>query len=284
MDGAFWRERLDTVLNAHHPEPARAARRIRPPRLAQAAAADAAAPHPGRQPRHLDPGVLGFRRRQVDRGGELRAPPPPRRDHRGADRRHRRRSREGAGAGRLPELLVSRPRAGQALDQPPRPPRALLRRPHARRRDRLLTRRPAGARLLDVMLRYVDHIAHRARSGSRPEARLLRPPGDRAGAGQALPPDRRQEAPRPRRLLHRRARAAAAALFRRRGGGARRRSEEVLVQELRVQPVAQAGPRAGQGRRPRGPRDVHVHRDGRSRRRARRRARSSAPAKRCGRT
>ena len=53
MDGAFWRERLDTVLNAHHSEPARAARRIRHPRLAQAAAAGAAAPHPGRQPRHV---------------------------------------------------------------------------------------------------------------------------------------------------------------------------------------------------------------------------------------
>ena len=27
IDGAFWRERLETVLDAHHPEPARQARR-----------------------------------------------------------------------------------------------------------------------------------------------------------------------------------------------------------------------------------------------------------------
>ena len=72
--------------------------------------------------------------------------PPPRRDDRGADRRDRRRSRQGAGARRLSELLVSRPRARQALDQPPRQSRALLRRPHARRRHRLLPGdRPAEA-------------------------------------------------------------------------------------------------------------------------------------------
>ncbi len=59
-------------------EPACAARRARHSRVAEAAQAGAAAPHPGRQPRHVDPGVLGLRHRQVDRGGELRAPPPPR--------------------------------------------------------------------------------------------------------------------------------------------------------------------------------------------------------------
>ena len=53
---------------------------------------------------------------------------------------------------------------------------------------------------------------------------------------------------------------------------------------LRIQPVAPAGPRADQGRRPRGPRDVHVHRHGRPRRRPRRRRRCSAPARRSGTT
>ena len=33
IDGAFWRERLDTVLDAHHPEPAREARGGRHPRI-----------------------------------------------------------------------------------------------------------------------------------------------------------------------------------------------------------------------------------------------------------
>ncbi len=81
----------------------------------------------------------------------------------------------------------------------------------------------------------------------------------------------RQEAPRPRRLFHRRARPPAAALFRRRGRGARRRPGEILVPHLRIQPVAQAGARAGQSHRPCGARDVHVFGDGRSRRRTRRR-------------
>ena len=49
-------------------------------------------------------------------------------------------------ARRLPELLVHRPRDRQALDQPARQPRALLRRPHAGGRDRLLPGdRPAAA-------------------------------------------------------------------------------------------------------------------------------------------
>ena len=82
-------------------------------------------------------------------------------------------------------------------------------------------------KLLDVMERYVDHIAADLRHRAGPEARLLRPPGDRAGADQALPPHRRAEAARPRHLLHQRARPAAA-LFRRRGVRARRRPGEVL--------------------------------------------------------
>ena len=62
-------------------------------------------------------------------------------------------------------------------------------------------------RFLDIMERYVDHIAGDLRNRTRPEARLLRPPGDRARALQALPADRRQAPARPCPLLHRRARA-----------------------------------------------------------------------------
>ena len=79
-------------------------------------------------------------------------------------------------------------------------------------------------KLLDVMCRYADHIASMLRPGARQEEGLLRPRGDRAGAGQARPRHRRAALSRPRQLLHRRARPAAA-LFRRGGAGARRRSE-----------------------------------------------------------
>ena len=104
----------------------------------------------------------------------------------------------------------------------------------------------------------------------RPEARLLRPPGDRAGADQALPADRREEASRPGGLFHQRARPPAA-LFRPGSGRARRKPQGFLGEELRVQPVAQAGARADQGGRPRGAGDVHVFRHGRPRRRTERR-------------
>ena len=121
-----------------------------------------------------------------------------------------------AAARRLSELLVPRPRAGKALDQPPRQPRTLQCRPPARRRHRLFPGHRQSP-LLDIMQRYVDHIASVFGPDAGPEARLWRPPGNRARADQALPSHRRQEAPRPRRLFHRRARQAAAALLRRRG-------------------------------------------------------------------
>ena len=119
--------------------------------------------HPGGPARPVDAGVLGFRRRQMDRGGELRALAPARRRHRGADRRDHRRARQGAAARRLSQLLVHRARARQALDQPSRQPRALLRRPHARRRHRLLPGdRPAAPARHHGALRR----PHRARSSA----------------------------------------------------------------------------------------------------------------------
>ena len=62
--------------------------------------------------------------------------------------------------------------------------------------------------------------AHDLRAGPEPEARLLRAPGDRAGADPALSPDGRAQAPRSRQLFHQRARPATA-LFRRGGAPAR---------------------------------------------------------------
>ena len=79
-------------------------------------------------------------------------------------------------------------------------------------------------KLLDIMLRYVDHIATVLRAGRGPEARLLRPPGDRAGAGQALSPDSATGSTSTSPPISSTSAGAAAALFRRRGGGARRRS------------------------------------------------------------
>ena len=61
-------------------------------------------------------------------------------------------------------------------------------------------------RLLDIMIRYVDHIAATFGTGAGPEARLLRAPGDRAGTGKTLPRHRRSKTPRSRRLFRRPAR------------------------------------------------------------------------------
>ena len=68
------RDRAD----AHHSEPARQARRGRHPRFAEAAEAGSAADHSAQRARLHHAGLLGLRRRQMDRGGELRAVAPAR--------------------------------------------------------------------------------------------------------------------------------------------------------------------------------------------------------------
>ena len=60
--------------------------------------------HPAQPAQLHHPDLLGFRRRQVDRGGELRALPRPRRHHRGRDRRDHRAARRGPASRRLPAI------------------------------------------------------------------------------------------------------------------------------------------------------------------------------------
>ena len=182
---------------------------------------------------------------------------------RGQDRRGHRHVRQAAAARRLSLELVPAHRAGQALDQLARLPRALLRRPSDRGGGRLFPgdRQAQAARHYGA-LRRPHRLGVRPRAGQAQG--LLRPRGDRARARQARPRDRGAEIPRSRQIFHRPARPAAA-LFRRRGARPRRRSQGLSLQVLRIQPVAQAGARAGQGRRPRRARDVSLFRHGRCR-------------------
>ena len=99
-------------------------------------------------------------------------------------------------------------------------------------------------RLLDIMIRYVDHIAATFGTGAgqkpgycgHPEielalVKLYRVTGERKHLDLAA--------------YFVNQRGATAALLRYRGAGAGRRPGKVLLQDLRIQPVAQARPRAG---------------------------------------
>ena len=87
IDGDFWRERLETVLDAHHPEPAREAREERHPRFARSCRSRRRrCAFPRNEHGFTMQVFLGFRRRQVDRGGELRARHRRDADDRGEDR------------------------------------------------------------------------------------------------------------------------------------------------------------------------------------------------------
>ena len=109
------------------------------------------------------------------------------------DRRRGGAHRQGAGAGRLLQQLLPAPRARQEVDQPARLARALLPRPHDRGGGR-----PQPGDRQDQPARHRAPAGRSRRKAVRaqggPEARLLRPRGDRAGAGQALPADRRAAA------------------------------------------------------------------------------------------
>ena len=165
--------------------------------------------------------VLGLRRRQVDRGGGLRALASRDAEIEAQDRRRsstcsRSRSSRTATSTRWYHAHA----AGQALDQPARLARALLRRPPDRGRGRLLPgHRQAQAARRDVPLRRPHRRPCSGRAPGRSAATAAtRRSSWRWSSSTASPAS---ALPRPRRLLHRRARPAAA-LFRCRGGGARR--------------------------------------------------------------
>ena len=170
IEGEFWRERLDTVLDAHHPEPARAARRARHPRIrstcrsrlrrsASRSAATTSRPRSSGTPTSASGSRRRATRFSIRRDATIEAQIDD--DHRAA--------RHGAASRRLSELLVHRPRDREALDQPPRQPRALLRRPYAGGRHRLFPGdRPAPAARHHAPLRrpHRDGLRHRARARS----------------------------------------------------------------------------------------------------------------------
>ena len=155
----------------HHPEPARASSSKHgilesltlpnpPPPLRI----------PRNQPRLHRAGLLGFRRRQMDRGGELCAVATA------ATPTSRPRSTTivdelaaGPAARRLPQLLVHRPRAREPLDQPARQSRA-LQLGHLLEGAIAYFQATGRRKLLDIMERYVDHIRadlrHRTRARS----------------------------------------------------------------------------------------------------------------------
>ena len=210
MEGAFWRERLDTVLTRTIPSQHVRLKEYGILEFAEAAAAASAAPLPASAATACRPRCSGT---PTSASGSRRRAMPSRTgatsDDRGADRRHRRRSRQGAAARRLPQLLVSRPRARQALDQSPRQARALLRRPPARRRDRLLSRRPDGGGCstsccaMSTTSRACSDRTESQKHGycGHQEIELA--------LVKLYRRHRRPEAPRSRRLFHRRARRSS---------------------------------------------------------------------------
>ena len=141
---------------------------------------------------------------------------------RAPDRRHRGAHRQGAGAGRLFQQLLPAPRAARSGPTCATGMSSIC--------LGHLIEAAVAYNQATGKTRSARHRAPLCRSrrrlfgpGEGQKRGLLRPRGDRAGAGQARPADRRAALSRPRALLHRRARPAAA-LFRHRGPRARRRS------------------------------------------------------------
>ena len=270
LSGDFWRERLETVLTRTIPSQYPSSN----PRACSSRSSSSTRRRRSRIPRRRSrlhhPDLLGQRHRQVDRGGELRAAPPPRR------RRSRRRSTTSSAKlekAQLPDGYLNLWYIGREIDNRwtnLRDNHELYNCGHLLEGAIAYFQATGRRRMLDVMERYLDHI--RATFGTGPGQKRGYPGHQEIEIAlvKLYHLTGEQEAARPRRLLHRRARPAAA-LLRHRARRPRRGARRVRPGHLRIQPVAQAGARAGQGRRPRRPRDVHVHRHGRPRRRARRR-------------
>ena len=178
VEGAFWRERLDTVLTRTIPSQYRQLEKHGMLESLKRAAAAAAATHSAQPAQLHHPDLLGFRRRQVDRGGELRPLPPPRR------RRSRPRStRSPSGSPRpsFPTAICNCWYIGREVDKRwtnLRDNHELYCAGHMLEGAIAYFLATGRRRLLDIMEKYVDHIATRLRSRPRPEARLSRPPGD----------------------------------------------------------------------------------------------------------
>ena len=219
----------------------------------------------------------------MDRGGVLRAVAPARRRHRGQDRGDRRRSREGAGAGRLSQLLVPRSASRTSAGPTCATITSSTISATCSRAPSPISWRPAGAGCSTSSSAMSSTCAQTFGPGPGQKRgycghqeielaliRLYHLTGERKHLDLAAYfIDERGRQPH---------------YFDAGGARARRGSEGLLGEELRIQPVAQAGARADQGRRPRGARHVHVFGDGRPRRRARATTASSAPARCCGTT
>ena len=120
--------------------------------------------------------------------------------------------------------------------------------------------------LLDVMRRYADCIATIFGPRREPATRLLRPPGDRARAGEALSLHQGAPLSRPREISSSIERGRQPHYF---DQEAIARGDDPAAQylwHLRVQPVARAGARAARSRRSRRARHVSLQCDGRPRR------------------
>ena len=243
---AFWAPRIETNRAVTLPLEYEHCQGNRPPRRLQA----------GLEARRSQPAphLLGLGRGQVAGGRRLRprraaGPQAPAACGR-ARGRHRRRP----AAGRLPQHPLHGGRAGQALDQPARLPRALRRRPpHRGRRGPLPGHGQPGPHRRRLPAGRPRRLGLRHKAG--PEARLPGPRGDRAGPGAPLPRDRLRAIPAAGAVLRRRARSAAA-LLRHGGRRAWRGAPAPALHGPRVQPGAPARARADDGRRPRRARHV----------------------------
>ena len=171
LEGQFWRERLETVLTRTIPS--------QHVQLGKHGILESLKlpnpPPPLRFPRnHHDFTVQVFWDSDVGKwieAASLCAVAPPRRRHRGQDRGDHRRSRKGAGARRLPQLLVPAARAGEPLDQPARQSRALQCSATCSRARIAYFQATGRRRLLDIMERYVEHVRRpSARSRARSAA------------------------------------------------------------------------------------------------------------------
>ena len=103
------------------------------------------------------------------------------------DRRHRGAHRQGAATGRLFQQLLPAPRARQEAGPTCATGMSSIALGHLIEAAVAHDQATGKTTLLDVVRRYADLHREAVRARAGPAARLLRPRGDRAGPGQALP-------------------------------------------------------------------------------------------------